>query len=168
MTQSHHCWFIINIWKSDHHLNMTLGTELDIKFPLSFLSAESLCWWKWILSYFKTQKLWGKFEYKSVGLIFWCGHCCAFSFTHISHFNIPRPAITLKQLQNWVFLFTVYAPQSPAPLPKLRLTWVHIREFSQPEGMPSGTEALSFIWEGQQQQQEEEQCTVIVNMVKDS
>ena len=111
---------------------------------------------------------WGEFEYKSAELIYWCGQCCAFSFTHISHFNIPRPAVTFKQLQNCVFLFTIYAPQSPTLLPKLRLTWVHIHEFSQPEGMPSGTEALSFIWEGQHQQQEEEQCTVIVNMVKDT
>ena len=58
MTRSHHCWFITNIWKSDHHLNMILGT--DIEFSLSFLSAKSLCWWKWILSYFKTQKLWSE------------------------------------------------------------------------------------------------------------
>ena len=35
-----------------------LGT--DIKLTLSFLSAKSLCWWKWVLSYFKTQKLWSK------------------------------------------------------------------------------------------------------------
>ena len=41
MTQSHRCWFIRNIWKSDHRLNMTLGT--DIKFTLSFLSAKLLC-----------------------------------------------------------------------------------------------------------------------------
>jgi len=56
--QSDRCWFITNIWKSDHCLNMTFGT--DIKFTLSFLAAKSLCWWnywKWILSYFKTQKL---------------------------------------------------------------------------------------------------------------
>ena len=58
MTQSHRCWFITNIWKSDHHLNMTFGT--DMKFTLSFLSAKSLCWWKWTLSYFKTQKLWSE------------------------------------------------------------------------------------------------------------
>ena len=33
------------------------------------------------------------------------------------------------------------APQNSAPLPKLRLTRVRMREFSQPEGIPSGTEA---------------------------
>ena len=44
MTWSHCCWFITNIWKSDHHLNMTLGT--GIVFTLSFLSAKSVCWWK--------------------------------------------------------------------------------------------------------------------------
>ena len=57
--QSHHCWFVTNIWKSDYRLNMTSGT--DTKFTLtslSFLSAKLLCWWKWILSSFKTQKLW--------------------------------------------------------------------------------------------------------------
>ena len=27
MTRSHRCWFITNIWKSDHHLNITLGTD---------------------------------------------------------------------------------------------------------------------------------------------
>ena len=58
MTQSHHCWFFTHIWKLDHLLNMTLGT--DIKFVVTFLSAKSLCWWKWILSYFKTEKLWGE------------------------------------------------------------------------------------------------------------
>ena len=57
MTPSHH-WFITNIWKSDHHLNMTLGT--DIKFTFCFLCAKSLCWWKWILSYFKTKELWSE------------------------------------------------------------------------------------------------------------
>ena len=38
MTLLHSCWFIADIWKSDHHLNifMTLGT--DIKYTLSFLS----------------------------------------------------------------------------------------------------------------------------------
>ena len=45
-----------NIWKSDHCLNVTLGR--DIKFTLTFLPAKSLCWRKWILSYFKTPKLW--------------------------------------------------------------------------------------------------------------
>ena len=62
----------------------------------------------------------------------------AFSFTHIGRFKIPRPAVTFKQLLNCVCLFTIYAP----PLPKLRLTRVRMREFSQPEGIPSGTEAL--------------------------
>ena len=42
--------------------------------------------------------------------------------------------VTFKQLLNCVFLFTIYAPESPAPLPKLRLTRVRMREFSQPEG----------------------------------
>ena len=51
------------------------------------------------------------------------------SFIHIGHFNIPRPAVTFKQLLNCVFLFTIYAPQSPATLPKLRLTRVRMREF---------------------------------------
>ena len=39
MIRSHRCWFITNAWKSNHHLNMTLGT--DIKFTLSFPSAKS-------------------------------------------------------------------------------------------------------------------------------
>ena len=65
------------------------------------------------------------------------------SVSHISHFNIPRTAVTLKQLLNCVFLFTIYAPHSPAPLLKLRLTQMRIREFSQPEDIPSGTEALT-------------------------
>ena len=59
ITRSHRCWFIINIWKSDHRMNVTLGT--DIKFTLCFLPAKSLCCWRWIfLSYFKTQKLWSE------------------------------------------------------------------------------------------------------------
>ena len=51
------------------------------------------------------------------------------SFIHIGHFNIPKPAVTFKQLLNCVFLFTIYAPQSPDTLPKLRLTRVRMREF---------------------------------------
>ena len=67
------------------------------------------------------------------------------SFIHIGHFNIPRPAVTFKQLLNCVFLFTIYVPHSPAPLPKLRLTRVCMREWSQPEGIPSWTEALTVV-----------------------
>ena len=43
-----------------------------------------------------------------------------------------------------VFLFTIYAPESPAPLPKLGLMQVCMCKFSQPEGIPSGTEALGL------------------------
>ena len=39
----------------------------------------------------------------------------------IGHFNIPRPAVTFKQVLNCTFLFMIYAPQSPTLLPKLRL-----------------------------------------------
>ena len=48
----------------------------------------------------------------------------------------------LLLLSNCVFLFMIYAPQSPTPLPKLRLMQVCLREFSQPEVIPLGTEAL--------------------------
>ena len=43
-----------------------------------------------------------------------------------------------------VFLFTIYTPESLAPLPKLGLMQVCVCTFSQPEGIPSGTEALSL------------------------
>jgi len=148
-----HCgWFITNIWKLDHCLNMTLGT--DVKFTLSFPFAESLCWWKWMLSYFKTQKPWSEENLNTNRRSLSSDvDSAVLSVSHTSvtstHFNIPRPAVTFEQLQNCIFLFTVYAPQSPAPLPKLRLTWRHIHDFSQPEGMPSGTEAWSFTWERQ-------------------
>ena len=133
MTRSHRWWFITKIWKSDHRLNITLGT--DIKFTFSFLSAKSVLM-KYIFALFQDSKASkrGQFEYK------W-----ASSFTHLGHFDIPRQAITLKQLLNCVFLFTIYVPrQSPAPLPKLRLTRVRMHEFSQSEGIPSGTEALRW------------------------
>ena len=68
MTRSHRCWFITNIWKSDHRLNMSLGT--NIKFTLSFLSAKSLCWWKAILSYFKAQKLCSEDNLNANGRLF--------------------------------------------------------------------------------------------------
>ena len=57
------------------------------------------------------------------------------SVSHVGHFKIPRPAVTFKQLLNFIILFTIYAPQSPAPLPKLRLTGMCMRKFSQPEGI---------------------------------
>ena len=41
-----------------------------------------------------------------------------------------------------VFLFTIYTPESLAPLPKLGLMQVCVCTFSQPEGIPSGTKAL--------------------------
>ena len=144
MTQSHRCWFIRNIWKSDYHLNMTLGT--DIKFTLSFLSAKSLCWWKWILSYFKTQKLWSKDKLNTNG---WS----LSSDVDSAVLSILHTSVTLTfqgqpLLSNscWtVFFWTVfmiYAPQSPTPLPILRLMRVHMNKFSQPEGIPAGTEPL--------------------------
>ena len=36
-------------------------------------------------------------------------------------------------------------PSEPAPLPKLRLMRVCMREFSQLEGIPSGTDALNDL-----------------------
>ena len=87
MAQSHRCWFITIIWKSDHHWNMTLGR--DIKFTLRFLSAKSLCWWKWFLSYFKTQKLWSEDNLNTSGqglstnLVMWTILCFQFH-THQS------------------------------------------------------------------------------------
>ena len=51
-------------------------------------------------------------------------------------FNIPRPAVTFKQLLNCVFLFMIYAPKNPAPLPILRLSQVHMHKFSQPKDIP--------------------------------
>ena len=50
--------------------------------------------------------------------------------------------VTFKQVLSCVFLFMINAPQSPAPLPKLRLTWVWMLKFSQLYGIPLGTEAL--------------------------
>ena len=47
------------------------------------------------------------------------------------------------QLLNCVFLFRIYAPQSPAPLPKLGLTRVCMCKFSHPKGIHSETEAFS-------------------------
>ena len=119
MTWSHCCWFITNIGKSDHRLNMTLGT--DIKFTLSFLSAKSQRWWNWILSYFKTQKLWSEHNLNTNGsglssdvtLTVLC-----FQFhTHIGYFYIPRSAVVFKQLLNCVFLSMTYAHQNPVPSP---------------------------------------------------
>ena len=59
------------------------------------------------------------------------------SFTYISHLNISRPNVTFKQLPNYVFLFMIYAPQSSAPLPKLRLKQGHMCKFLQPSGTSS-------------------------------
>ena len=83
----------------------------------------------------------GQSEYKWVAYLV-NGQCCAFSFIHIDHVNIPRPAVSFKQLPTCVFLFTIYASQRPTPLPKLRLTRKRTHEFSQPEGILSGTEEL--------------------------
>ena len=138
MTRSHRCWFITNTWKSDHRLNMTHGT--DIKFALSFLSAKSLCWWKWILPYFKTRKLRSKDNLCANGRglsVTWT--VLSFQFTHIGHFSIPKPAVTFAELR----LFVHDWPSNPAPLPKLRLTQVRMGEFLYPEGIPWGTDALT-------------------------
>ena len=147
MTQSHRSWFITSIWKLDHRLNMTLGT--DIKFTLSFLSAKSLCWRKWILSYFKTEKLWSEDNLITNGwsgayLVTWTVLCFQFHTSVTSKFQ-GQPLLSNSCWTASQFLFTIYTPQSPVPSPKLRLTRVRMREFSQPEGIPSGTEALWFI-----------------------
>ena len=48
----------------------------------------------------------------------------------VSHFSIPRPAVTFKQLLNCVFLFTIYVPQSPPPLPEWLDASEHARIFT--------------------------------------
>ena len=137
MTQSHRCWFIRNIWKSDDGLNMTLGT--DIKFTLSFLSAKLLCWWKWVLSYLKTQKLCSKDKLNTNG---WnlSGDVDSVVLS-VLHTSVTLTFQGQRLLSNscWtVFFWTVfmiYAPQSPAPLPILRLMQVHMRKFSWTEAL---------------------------------
>ena len=42
MTRSRCCWFIIDIWKSDHHLNMTPGTNIKFTLTVSQLSIDLL------------------------------------------------------------------------------------------------------------------------------
>ena len=128
MTRSHHCWFITNIWKSDHHLNMILGT--DIEFTLSFLYAKSLCWWKWILSYFKTQKLWSEDNLNTIG---WGlssdTDSAVLSVSHTSVISTFQGQL-LTYFQTVAELCFSVHNLCPILLPKLPLTWVHIRKFS--------------------------------------
>ena len=104
MTRSHRCWFITNIWKSDHRMNVTLGT--DIKFTLSFLPAKSLCWWRRILSYFKTQKLWSEDNLNTIwiqmgraNLVTWTVLCFQFhTYRSLQHSNASRYFQTVAEL----------------------------------------------------------------------
>ena len=105
--------FIINIWKSDHHLNMTLGT--DIKITLSFLSSKSFCWWKWVLSYFKTQQLWSENSLNTNGWgLSGDVDSAGFSVSYTSVTSIFQGRLLLSDS---CFLLMIYAPQSPAPFP---------------------------------------------------
>ena len=128
MTRSHRCCLITTIWKLDHRLNVTLGT--DIQLSLSSLSAKPLCWWKRILSYLKTQKLWSEDNLKANG---WglSSDVGSTVFSSVSHRSVTSTSHGQPLLSDICFLFMIYAPQSPAPLPKLRLTRVRMREFSQ-------------------------------------
>ena len=49
----------------------------------------------------------------------------------VSHTSVISTFQGQPFLSDICFLFMIYAPQSPAPLPKLRLTRVRMREFSQ-------------------------------------
>ena len=130
MTRSHRRWVITNIWKSDNRLN-TLGT--DIEFTLSFLSAKSLCWWRWILSAFKTQKSWSEdnLNTNELGL----SSDVDSAMLWVSHTSVTSTFQVQPLLSKSCFLFTIYAPQSPTSLPKLRFTRVRMREFSQPKAL---------------------------------
>jgi len=59
----------------------------------------------------------------------------------VSHTSVSS-AIFFKQLLNFVFLFTISAPQSPNPFAQIKTDAGAMHKFSQPEGIPSGTEAL--------------------------
>ena len=138
MTRSHRCWFITNIWKSDHRLNMT-----DIKFTLSFLSAESLCWWQLFFSYFKTQKLWSEENLNTNGR-------GLFSDVGSAVFSVSHTSLTSKfqgqpLLSNscWTASFCSRFMSLKAPhLCPNGLTRVSMHEYSQPDGIPSATDAL--------------------------
>ena len=125
MTRSHRRWFITDIWKSDHRLNITFSTH--IKLTLSFLSAKLLCWWKWILSYFKTQKQSSEDNLNTNGRGL-SGDVDS-AVLSVSHTSVTS---TLLSNSCWTasFCLRFMPPKSPAPLPKLKLTRVRMREFS--------------------------------------
>ena len=129
MTQSHCCWLITNIWKLDHRLNVTLGT--DIQLTLSSLSVKPLCWWKRILSYLKTQKFEARTIWRQNNGWGLSSDVCSAVLSSVSHTSVISTFQGQPLLSDICFLFMIYAPQSPAPLLKLRLTRVCMREFSQ-------------------------------------
>ena len=124
MTQSQRCWFIANIWKSDHHLSMTLGT--DIKFAVD---ESEFC----LISRLKS------FEVRTVRIQMGRGvsHDMDSAVLSVSHTSVTS-AITFKQLLNFVFLLTISAPQSPNPFAQIKTDASAMHKCSQPEG----TEAL--------------------------
>ena len=112
---------------------MTLGT--NIKFTLNFLSAKSLCWWKWILSYFKFHNVWIEDNLNTNGR--GLSSDVDSAVLSVSHTSVTSTfqGQPLHSNSCW------FAPQGHAPFPKLRLTHVRMSEFSQPKG----TEALSGL-----------------------
>ena len=97
------------------------------------------CWWKWILSNFKTQKLWSEDNYNTNGrgLISWHGQCCAFSFTRIGHFSHYFQTVAELRLS-----VQDLCPSKPHPFAQIKTDASAMHKFSQPKGIPSGTEAL--------------------------
>ena len=75
-------------------------------------------------------------------LVMWTVLCFQFH-THrsLQHSKAGCYFETAAELHPSRILSMIYAPQ--CPLPKLRLTGVHMQEFSQPEGMPLETVALT-------------------------
>ena len=131
MTRSHRCWFITNIWKSDHRLNITLGTD-KIHSQLSICYIIVLMKGHFVL--FQTQKLWSKDNLITNGQgLSSDTDSAALSVSHKSVTSTFRGQPLLSNNCGTKSLCSQFMPlkgESPATLPKFRLMQVHIRTFS--------------------------------------
>ena len=109
---------------------MTLGT--DMKFTLSFPCAKSLCWWKWTLSYFKTQKLWSKDNWIQMGrayIVMWTVLCFQF-YTHWSLQN-SRASHYFQTVAELCISVYNLCPSKPCPFAQIQIDMsVHVQIFA--------------------------------------